>query len=114
MQGILYEETSWGAFLFLSCLVGGAAAWMTGRACALTWRPFLVALLYMMPLGGGVRYIHYVVFEASLTSLHYYLTDTVILICICAVGFRVTRVGQMVRQYDWLYRKTSPFTWDKK
>jgi len=114
MQGILYEESSLGQFLFISCLIGGWAAWMTGRACALTWRPYPVAALYMLPLGLVVRYIHYVIFEATLTSLHYYLVDTSLLMVFCGLGFRITQVRLMVRQYGWLYEKTSPFTWAKK
>jgi len=114
MQGIFYEGASLVQFLFITCLIGGWAAWMTGRACALTWRPFIIGILYMLPLGMAVRYIHYVVFEATLISLPYYLTDTLVLMLLCAVGFRLTRVGQMVRQYGWLYKKTSPFTWADK
>ena len=38
MQGILYEEPSIWEFFFVTCLLGGWAAWMTGRACAQTWR----------------------------------------------------------------------------
>jgi len=108
MQNIFYQE------LFISCLLGGGAAWMTGRACALIWRPFFIAALYMLPLGGVVRYIHYVIFQASLTSLPAYLLDTSLLLIFCALGFRVTKVRLMVRQYGWLYKKTSPFTWGEK
>jgi len=114
MQTLLYEEASLGQFLFISCLLGGWAAWMTGRACALTWRPCSMALFYMLPLGGAVRYIHYVIFEATLTSLHYYLVDTGLLMLFCSLGFRICQVRLMVRQYGWLYKKTSPFTWAKK
>jgi len=114
MQGILYEEAALGQFLFISCLLGGGAAWMTGRACALTWRPYFIAALYMLPLGGVVRYIHYVIFEATLTSLHYYLVDTGVLLLFCSIGFRIAQTRLMVRQYSWLYKKTSPFTWSKK
>ena len=40
MQGILYEEPSIWLFLLITVIMGGWAAWMTGRAIALTWRPF--------------------------------------------------------------------------
>ena len=32
MHGILYEEPSVWQFFFVTCLLGGWAAWMTGRA----------------------------------------------------------------------------------
>src|SRR5439155_18079910 len=38
MQGILYEEASIWHFLFVTWLLGGGAAWMTGKAVAQTWR----------------------------------------------------------------------------
>jgi len=114
MGNILMQEASLGQFLFISCLIGGWAAWMTGRACALTWRPYLIAVFYMLPLGGVVRYIHYVIFEATLISLPHYLLDTSILLIFCSLGFRITYVRLMVRQYGWLYKKTSPFTWTSR
>ena len=40
MQGILYQEGTIWHFLFVSGLLGGGAAWMTGRACAQTWRSY--------------------------------------------------------------------------
>jgi hypothetical protein len=45
MQGILYEEVSIWQFLFVTCLLGGWAAWMTGKACASTWRPYLTLVV---------------------------------------------------------------------
>ena len=43
MQGILYEEPSFLSFFIVTCLLGGWAAWMTGKACAQTWRPYIAA-----------------------------------------------------------------------
>ncbi len=51
MQGILYEEPSFWLFFLITCLLGGWAAWMTGRACASTWRTYPQLLLYLIPLG---------------------------------------------------------------
>ena len=59
MQGIIYEETSIWQFLFVTCLLGGWAAWMTGRACAQTWRDYSSLVLYLILLGVGVRFIHH-------------------------------------------------------
>ena len=79
MQGILYEEPSFGLFVLITCIIGGWAAWMTGRACAQTWRPYGIFLLYLLPLTAMVRFIHYAMFEGTLLSLHYYLVDLVVL-----------------------------------
>ncbi|AEW14480.1 hypothetical protein BCA52141_I2345 [Brucella canis HSK A52141] len=61
-----------------------------------------------------MRFIHYALFGGTLLSLHYYLVDTIVLMIIGTVGFRYTRTKQMVRQYSWLYEKTSPFGWKAK
>jgi len=55
MQGILYEEPSAWLFILVTVVMGGWAAWMTGRACAITWRPWIVLALYLVILAGAVR-----------------------------------------------------------
>ncbi|EJF91790.1 DUF6867 family protein [Bartonella tamiae] len=115
MQGIFYEEPSFLVFVFVTCLLGGWAAWMTGRACALTWRHYCVALIYMIPLACVVRFIHYIPpFNGTLLSVHYYCVDLIVLMIFSSLGFQYTRTKQMVRQYSWLYEKTSALTWRKK
>lgn len=114
MQGILYENSSFIPFLLVSCFLGGWAAWMAGRGSALTWRKLSVALLCMLPLGAAIRFIHYAVFGNTLLSLHYYIADTIILLLFCAFGFQYTRTSQMIRQYGWLYEKSSPLSWRRK
>jgi hypothetical protein len=114
MQGILYEETSIFLFLLITVVIGGWAAWMTGRACAVTWRSPVVLFFYVLALGAAVRFVHFAVFEGTLLSLHYYLVDTVILELIAFVGFRYTRTKQMVRQYFWLYERSGPISFRPK
>ncbi|MDT6939445.1 hypothetical protein RI570_04710 [Brucella pseudogrignonensis] len=114
MQGILYEEPSFWLFFLITCLLGGWAAWMTGRACAQTWRTYPQLLLYLIPLGAAVRFIHYALFGGTLLSWHYYLVDLVVLVIVGTIGFRFTRTKQMVRQYNWLYEKASPLSWKAK
>lgn len=114
MQGILYEEPSFWLFFLITCLLGGWAAWMTGRACAQTWRSYVQLLLYLLPLAAAVRFIHYALFEGTLLSLHYYLVDAAVLVLIGSVAFRYTRTKQMVNQYGWLYEKASPLSWKAK
>jgi hypothetical protein len=42
-----------------------------------------------------------------------YFTDTIFLILVSCVSWQLARATQMVTQYRWLYRRTSPFTWRK-
>lgn len=114
MQGILYEESSIWLFLLITVIMGGWAAWMTGRAMALTWRPFWQLVAYLLILAGAVRFIHFALFEGTLLSLHYYLVDAVVILAIGALGFRYVRARQMTTQYRWLYERTGPFSWRER
>lgn len=114
MQGILYEEPSIWLFLFVSVVLGGWAAWMTGRAMASTWRPYWQTLLYAVLLGALVRFIHFALFNGTLLTLHYYLIDFVVVAVIASLAFRMTRAKQMTRQYSWLYERNGPFGWRDK
>jgi hypothetical protein len=114
MQGILYEEPSIWLFLFVSCVLGGWAAWMTGRAMATTWRPYWQTLLYAALLAAFVRFIHFALFACTLISLRFYLIDLVVVASFASVAFRIRRAEQMTRQYRWLYERTGPFGWREK
>ena len=58
---ILYES-SLGDFLLVTVALGGGAAYMAGRAVALTWRPLMTVVVYAIALTFGVRFIHYALF----------------------------------------------------
>ncbi|TIW74621.1 MAG: hypothetical protein E5V42_00925, partial [Mesorhizobium sp.] len=87
-QGILYEEPSIFQFFFVTCLLGGWAAWMTGKASAQTWRSFFQLFLYMLGLGIGIRFIHHALFDGTMFSLHYYIVDTIVLMILGFVGYQ--------------------------
>lgn len=114
MQGILHEEGSIWQFLFITVLLGGWAAWMTGKAAAQTWRPLTVLFFYTLGLGLAVRFIHHALFDGTMFSLHYYIIDTVVLMIFSFLGYQYTRTNQMVTQYNWLYERASPLSWKPK
>lgn len=107
----IYGSESALQVLFITGLLGGGAAWLAGRAIAQTWRPFWHVVGYMTLLGGAVRFIHYALFQGTLLSLPAYLADTLYLIAVASLAFRVTRTTQMVTQYRWLYERTGLLTW---
>ena len=111
MQGILYEEPSFFLFALVTVILGGWAAWMTGRAMAITWRAYWQLVIYLLILAGAVRFIHYALFHGTLLTLHYYIVDAVVLLAIGSLGFRYHRARQMATQYRWLYERTGPFSW---
>ncbi|GLQ06984.1 hypothetical protein GCM10007924_22050 [Sneathiella chinensis] len=109
-MGILWED-SFTVFLFMTVIIAGGAAFMAGRSLAMKWRPLIQPILYMMLLGLAVRFFHYALFQGDLLSVHFYITDTLVLIGISLLAYRLTRVRQMVTQYPWLYERTGPLTW---
>lgn len=123
-MGLIWE-TSLTAFLLVTVLLGGGAAFMSGRAIAGGWKPFGRVVLYMLLLGFAVRFLHYGLFvgatyeswrdmQGTLVSPHYYLVDTAVLIALAALGYRMERARQMTTQYGWIYERTSPLTWRKR
>lgn len=114
LQGILYEEPSFFLFALVTIVLGGWAAWMTGRACALTWRPVWSTAIYLLILAGAVRFIHFALFQGTLLSVHYYVVDAVVLLAIGLVGYRHTRARQMTTQYRWLYERSGPLGWRER
>ena len=102
MHGLFYEEDYFGLFLLVTVVLGGGAAWLSGRAIAQTWRPPLYLVVYMLALGAVVRFMHFALFGGTLLSLHYYAVDTAVAIACATAGFRLTRKRQMARQYGFL------------
>jgi hypothetical protein len=103
-------ENLW-TFLLLTCVIGGAAAFATGRAIALTWRPFWQALAYMIPLTAAVRFLHYALFGEDILAIGPALLAFAILLALAAIGFRLRQAAQMVRQYPFLFRTAGAFAW---
>ncbi len=107
MQGILYEEPSIWQFFFVTCLLGGWAAWMTGRPARRPGGRCPASSSILLLLGIAVRFIHHALFDGTMFSLQYYIVDTIVLLVIGFVGYRYTRTNQMVTQYHWLYERAS-------
>jgi hypothetical protein len=111
MQGFLHEEGSFGIFLLVTIILGGGAAVLAGRAIAVTWRPWWQIVVYMLILGGAVRFIHFALFGGTLLSLHYYVVDSAVCLACGFIGFRAAHAAQMVRQYRWIYRESGLLRW---
>jgi len=112
-MSLFVEDSPW-VFLFMTVIIGGGAAFLAGRALAGKWRPMWMPVAYMLLLGLALRFFHYALFEGNLLSLHYYFTDTAVLIAASLLGYRLTQVALMVGQYPWLYERAGPFAWRSK
>ena len=92
-------------------MIGGGAAFLAGRAIAQTWRPFwnVLRLHGDARRRGPVRAFRAV--RGTLLSPASYVADTLYLIVVGSLAWRMTRAAQMATQYYWLYERTSPLTW---
>lgn len=110
----LYATENWLQVVMVTGVIGGGAALLAGRAIALTWRPYWYVIAYMLLLGAGVHFLHFALFSGDILSLPSYLADALYVVLVASISFRMTRAGQMARQYPWLYERTSPFTWRER
>jgi hypothetical protein len=113
MPWTFYEtgESGLTTFLLLTVVMGGAAAYASGKAIAQTWRPYWHVPLYMLALAATVRFCHFALFEEPLLSLSSYVVDFAVALVAASLGYRLQRVRQMVVQYGWLFRRGIPLTW---
>ncbi|MGB8315045.1 MAG: DUF6867 family protein [Aestuariivirga sp.] len=110
----LFVESSFWVFLLVTVVLGGGAAFMAGHSLAKDWRSITQLLIFMIPLGLGVRFLHFALFQQNLFSLQYFITHTFILMGLACLGYRLKRVSQMVTQYPWLYERSGMLTWRNK
>jgi len=102
---------NWSLFIGMTLLLVGSAAWMTGRAVANSWSSWQQVVGYSLLLGFVDRFLLYALYQQELLSVSGYLLDTAVILLIGLVSFRVNLVNKMVKQYPWLYRKSSWFSW---
>jgi Domain of unknown function (DUF6867) len=110
----LYAEETLLQVILITGVIGGGAAWLAGRAIAQTWRPFWHVMLYMALLGGAVRFVHFALFESTLVSPPSYAVDTLYLLALGSLAWRMTRAAQMATQYYWLYERAGLLTWRER
>ena len=101
-------------FVFVTLLLVGFAAFMSGQALANTWRPVWQTIPYSLGLGALDRFLTWALFKGPLFALLPYVFDTAILFAVCLVAYRLTQARKMVTQYPWIYERTGPFGWREK
>lgn len=129
-MGIVWE-IGFAEFLLVSLCLGGGAAYMTGRAMALTWRQLPQLLFFTLLLSLAVRFIHFALFHGSffkvdiaadgtitwgqaLRAVHYWVVDLVVLLLFAGFGFQLTRARQMTRLYSWIYERSGGLGWRQR
>ena len=112
MEGLL--GTTYDVFLIVTILVMGFASYMTGQACANTWRPVGHAVFYCFLMGLADRFLVFALFQGELLSISGYVIDTAVLIGIAIFAFRLNRTTRLVMQYPWLYERTGLLTYRER
>ncbi len=107
------ENGEW-VFILLTVVLGGSAAWVTGKAIAQTWRPFWQLPGYVLLLTATVRFLHYALWEEPLLPLQNWLVDYLVLLVAALAGYRRMRAIQNSTQYSWLFRAAGPFSWRRR
>lgn len=115
-------EVSLIDFLLVTVFLGGGAAWLTGRATAITWSSWWVLAIYIVLLTGAARFIHFSLFHGSFflppstfgTAAYFSLVDFIVLMAAAALGRQITRAYQMSAQYHFLYDRAGPLGWRER
>lgn len=141
MNGLLWVESPlapW-SFLAVTVVLGGLAAFASGRALAATWRPFWQATAAMALLAMAVGFMHYALFEESAiplfaigealalltdapaeslfalaASLRYFAVIYIVLLSVAAFAYRLTRARAMERQYGFAIRRRGLLSWSDR
>ena len=106
--------TSWPVFIGMTVLLMGFASFMTGQAVANTWQPMWQIVPYAILLGCADRFLIWGLFDGELLLVSGYIIDTLTLMAIGAMAYRITLARKMVGQYPWLYERVGPFGWRRK
>jgi hypothetical protein len=113
MAGDFYAggENGFFTFILITLLMGGLAAYASGKAIAQTWRPFRQVPLYMLVVALAVRFCHFALFEEELVSLPSYMIDFAVACAAASLGYRLVRARQMTVQYGWMFRRRGLLGW---
>jgi len=107
----LYAGETLGHVILVTGILGGGAAWLSGRAVANAWRPQWQVAIAAVLVAMAARFIHFALFEGTLLSPLSFCCDTLIFLVLGLLAWRTTRAAQMVRQYPWLYARAGPLGW---
>jgi hypothetical protein len=107
-------SVSWPVFVGLTLVMFGWLAFMAATALARMWRPWWSTIAYGIILGIANRVLETMLYEGRLLSLRAYLVDTVYIVVVMLVSYRLALARRMILQYPWLYERVGPFGWRPK
>ena len=101
--------TSPAIFIGLTVVLVGGAAILTGRAVANNWKPAWQVVASCFGLALADRFLIYALFQGELISPSGILIHFIVLTVMGLAAWQIAKVGKLVNQYPWRYRRTSPF-----
>lgn len=107
----LYEEASFWPFVILTLGLGGWTARVAGAKLASSWRPVYLLPLAILPLGAGIRFLHYSLYDSTLFSTHYFLADYAFVLGFATWGYFTKRSELMNGLYPWMFQRYGPVAW---
>lgn len=99
--------------VYVGCTVAiaGGASWLSGRALALGWRPAWSVIPTAVGLALADRFFVWALFAGEFYPLVGTLAEFATVLVLGSIAHRYTLARRMVRQYPWLYERSSPLNW---
>jgi hypothetical protein len=112
-NGLIWE-VGFSEFFFVTVVLGGGAAYLTGRAVASTWVPNGMLVFYCCLLTLAVRFFHFALFTGTLLSPYYFIVDLIVLLALAFLGRQITRSYQMATQYGFAFQRVGLLGWRER
>ena len=107
-------SVSWPVFFGIVIVMFGWFSVITANALARTWRPWWSCIAYGLLVGLAARVAELMLYAGALLSLRAYVVDTVYIIAVMLIAYRLALARQMLRQYPWLFERDGVFGWRAK
>jgi hypothetical protein len=107
-------SVSWSVFVLMTLVGFGWVSYMAATGLARSWRPWWQVVFYGAILGVANRLLEMMLYQGELLSLVGYVVDTVYIIGMMLLSYRLALTRIMVMQYPWLYERAGILSWREK
>lgn len=94
-------------FFGVTLVLGGLAAFASGRSVARGWRPPALLALYAVPLAFATRFLHWSLFGEPIFAPAPALIAYSYALAVEGLGWRLAHDALVRRQYPWLAAATA-------
>lgn len=103
-----------GVYVGMTLVLMGGAAYLTGQAVAMVWRPARQIVAYGLLLAFADRFLIFALFEGEFFAFPGIFIDYAILSAVALAAHRLTQVAKTVNQYPWLYERSGLWSYREK